>query len=196
MWQIYEDSMKESKRKINKIKRLERQRQEQMKKDNIVLIGMPGVGKSTVGVILAKILGYQFVDADLVIQKEEGKLLKDIIAEKGTDGFIQVENRVNSNLQVHESVVATGGSVVYGTEAMEHLCEIGTVVYLKQSLRKLERRLRNIKNRGVVLRPEQTLKDLYRERTILYEKYADIVVDESDLNVEQTVEAVIAALKR
>lgn len=196
MWQIYEDSMKESKRKINKIKRLERQRQEQMKKDNIVLIGMPGVGKSTVGVILAKILGYQFVDADLVIQKEEGKLLKDIIAEKGTDGFIQVENRVNSNLQVHESVVATGGSVVYGTEAMEHLSEIGTVVYLKQSLRKLERRLRNIKNRGVVLRPGQTLKDLYRERTVLYEKYADIVVDESDLNVEQTVEAVIAALKR
>ena len=189
MWQIYEDSMKESKRKINKIKRLERQRQEQMKKDNIVLIGMPGVGKSTVGVILAKILGYQFVDADLVI-------LKDIIAEKGTDGFIQVENRVNSNLQVHESVVATGGSVVYGTEAMEHLCEIGTVVYLKQSLRKLERRLRNIKNRGVVLRPGQTLKDLYRERTVLYEKYADIVVDESDLNVEQTVEAVIDALKR
>lgn len=196
LWQIYEDSMKESKRKINKIKRLERQRQEQMKKDNIVLIGMPGVGKSTVGVILAKILGYQFVDADLVIQKEEGKLLKDIIAEKGTDGFIQVENRVNSNLQVHESVVATGGSVVYGTEAMEHLSEIGTVVYLKQSLRKLERRLRNIKNRGVVLRPGQTLKDLYRERTVLYEKYADIVVDESDLNVEQTVEAVIAALNR
>lgn len=196
LWQIYEDSMKESKRKINKIKRLERQRQEQMKKDNIVLIGMPGVGKSTVGVILAKILGYQFVDADLVIQKEEGKLLKDIIAEKGTDGFIQVENRVNSNLQVHESVVATGGSVVYGTEAMEHLSEIGTVVYLKQSLRKLEHRLRNIKNRGVVLRPGQTLKDLYRERTVLYEKYADIVVDESDLNVEQTVEAVIAALNR
>lgn len=196
LWQIYEESMKESKRKINKIKRLERQRQEQMKKDNIVLIGMPGVGKSTVGVILAKILGYQFVDADLVIQKEEGKLLKDIIAEKGTDGFIQVENRVNSNLQVHESVIATGGSVVYGKEAMEHLSEIGTVVYLKQSLRKLERRLRNIKNRGVVLRPGQTLKDLYRERTVLYEKYADIVVDESDLNVEQTVEAVIDALKR
>lgn len=196
LWQIYEESMKESKRKINKIKRLERQRQEQMKKDNIVLIGMPGVGKSTVGVILAKILGYQFVDADLVIQKEEGKLLKDIIAEKGTDGFIQVENRVNSNLQVHESVVATGGSVVYGTEAMEHLSEIGTVVYLKQSLRKLERRLRNIKNRGVVLRPGQTLKDLYRERTVLYEKYADIIVDESNLNVEQTVEAVIDALKR
>ena len=192
LWQIYEDSMKESKRKINKIKRLERQRQEQMKKDNIVLIGMPGVGKSTVGVILAKILGYQFVDADLVIQKEEGKLLKDIIAEKGTDGFIQVENRVNSNLQVHESVVATGGSVVYGTEAMEHLSEIGTVVYLKQSLRKLERRLRNIKNRGVVLRPGQTLKDLYRERTVLYEKYADITVNEYGLNVEQTIDKILS----
>ena len=187
LWQIYEQSMKESKRKINKIKRLERQRREQMKKDNIVLIGMPGVGKSTVGVILAKILGYQFVDADLVIQKEEGKLLKDIIAEKGTDGFIQVENRVNSNLQVHESVVATGGSVVYGTEAMEHLSEIGTVVYLKQSLRKLERRLRNIKNRGVVLRPGQTLKDLVDYRAPYYEKYADLIIDCQQKSIRQIV---------
>ena len=195
LWQIYEQSMKESKRKINKIKRLERQRREQMKKDNIVLIGMPGVGKSTVGVILAKILGYQFVDADLVIQKEEGKLLKDIIAEKGTDGFIQVENRVNSNLQVHESVVATGGSVVYGTEAMEHLSEIGTVVYLKQSLRKLERRLRNIKNRGVVLRPGQTLKDLVDYRAPYYEKYADLIVDEENLDIRGVVERIVSALE-
>lgn len=165
------------------------------KRDNIVLIGMPGVGKSTVGVILAKILGYQFVDADLVIQKEEGKLLKDIILERGTDGFIEVENRVNSHLDVHRSIIATGGSVVYGKEAMEHLREIGTVVYLKQSLRMLERRLRNIKNRGVVLREGQTLKDLYVERTRLYRKYADITVDEYGLNIEETVEAVCASLQ-
>ena len=88
-----------------------------MKKDNIVLIGMPGVGKSTAGVILAKVLGYEFVDADLVIQKEEGKLLKEIIEEVGTDGFIAVENRVNSSLEVDHSIIATGGSVVYGKEA-------------------------------------------------------------------------------
>ncbi len=162
--------------------------------NNVVLIGMPGVGKSTVGVILAKVLGYQFVDADLVIQKEEGKLLKDIIAEKGTDGFIQVENRVNSHLNVERAIIATGGSVVYGREAMAHLKEIGTVVYLKQSLSILEKRLRNIKNRGVVLKKGQTLKDLYTERTKLYEKYADIIIDEYGLGIEETVEAVRAAL--
>ena len=141
---------------------------------NIILIGMPGVGKSTIGVILAKVLGYQFLDADLLIQKSEGKLLKDIIAEKGTEGFIQVENRVNSRIEAENAIIATGGSVVYGKEAMEHLKSIGTVVYLKQSLPVLEKRLRNIRNRGVVLKKGQTLKDLYRERTALYEKYATL----------------------
>lgn len=166
-----------------------------MKKDNIILIGMPGVGKSTIGVILAKVKGYRFVDADLLIQEAEGKLLREIIAEKGTDGFIEVENRVNSQIDAHKSVIATGGSVVYGKEAMEHLKSIGTVVYLKQNLRPLERRLRNIKGRGVVLRQGQTLSDLYRERTQLYEKYADIIVDEYKLNVEETLEAVLQALE-
>lgn len=166
-----------------------------MQKDNIVLIGMPGVGKSTIGVILAKVLGYQFLDADLMIQKEEGKLLKDIIREKGTDGFIEVENRVNSNIQVHHCVIATGGSVVYGKEAMAHLREIGTIVYLKQNLWHLEKRLRNIKNRGVVLRPGQTLADLYEERILLYEKYADVVVDEHGLGIEETLSAVQEALQ-
>ncbi len=163
--------------------------------DNIILIGMPGVGKSTVGVILAKILGYEFVDADLVIQKEEGKLLKDIIEEVGPDGFIQVENRVNSQLQVHHSVVATGGSVIYGEEAMAHLKSIGTVVYLKQSYRVLNRRLHNIKNRGVVLKEGQTLRSLYEERTVLYEKYADVTVDEYGLNIEETVDAICQVLQ-
>lgn len=163
---------------------------------NIILIGMPGVGKSTIGVILAKVLGYQFLDADLLIQKSEGKLLKDIIAEKGTEGFIQVENRVNSRIEAENAIIATGGSVVYGKEAMEHLKSIGTVVYLKQSLPVLEKRLRNIRNRGVVLKKGQTLKDLYRERTALYEKYADVTVDEYGLDIEETVQAVRKALEQ
>ena len=163
---------------------------------NIILIGMPGVGKSTIGVILAKVLGYQFLDADLLIQKSEGKLLKDIIAEKGTEGFIQVENRVNSRIEAENAIIATGGSVVYGKEAMEHLKSIGTVVYLKQSLPVLEKRLRNIRNRGVVLKKGQTLKDLYRERTALYEKKADVTVDEYGLDIEETVQAVQKALEQ
>ena len=163
-----------------------------MKKDNIVLIGMPGVGKSTAGVILAKVLGYEFVDADLVIQKEEGKLLKEIIEEVGTDGFIAVENRVNSSLEVDHSIIATGGSVVYGKEAMEHLKSIGTVVYLQLPFEELNRRLSDIKGRGVVLKDGQTLKDLYEERVPLYEKYADITVNEYGLNVEQTIDKILS----
>lgn len=162
-----------------------------MKNNNIVLIGMPGVGKSTIGVILAKVLGYQFVDADLVIQKEEGKLLREIIAEVGTDGFIEVENRVNAGLMVEHSIIATGGSVVYGAEAMEHLKKIGTVIYLKLPYEELRVRLHDIKGRGVVLREGQTFLDLYKERVPLYKKYADLTVDESGCSVEQTVEKIL-----
>lgn len=165
------------------------------KKNNIILIGMPGVGKSTVGVILAKILGYQFVDSDLVIQQETGKKLREIIAEKGTDGFIQTENRINAALRAERSVIATGGSVVYGKEAMEHLKDIGVVVYIKQNLWHLKKRLRNIKGRGVVLKKGQTLDSLYEERAVLYEKYADVIVDEHGLDVEQTIEAVQQAVQ-
>lgn len=166
------------------------------RKKNIVLIGMPGVGKSTVGVILAKVLGYEFIDSDLVIQKQTGKLLKDIIAEKGPEGFIEVENEINSKLEAENSIIATGGSIVYGAEAMAHLKEIGTVIYLKQSLKELEGRLGNIKNRGVVLKEGQTLATLYEERIVLYEKYADITVDEEKLDIEETIAAVEEALKR
>ena len=166
-----------------------------MNRDNIVLIGMPGVGKSTVGVVLAKALGYQFVDADLLIQEAEGKLLSELIEEHGTDGFIEIENRVNSQIQTHRCVIATGGSVIYGKEAMEHLKSIGTVVYLKQNLRVLQRRLRNLKGRGVVLKEGQTLVDLYKERTVLYEKYADITVDQYKQSIEQTLKAVRKALE-
>ncbi len=162
-----------------------------MKKDNIVLIGMPGVGKSTIGVVLAKVLGYQFVDADLVIQEKEGKLLCEIIEEVGADGFIEVENRINSQIKAHHAIIATGGSVVYGREAMEHLRQIGTVIYLKLPYEELNRRLCDIKGRGVVLKDGQTLRDLYEERVPLYEKYADITVDEHQLTVEETIEKIM-----
>lgn len=163
-------------------------------KTNIVLIGMPGVGKSTIGVILAKVLGYSFLDADLLIQEQEGKLLREIIEEKGTDGFIEVENRVNASIRADRAIIATGGSVVYGKEAMEHLKEIGRVVYLKVSYAILEKRLADIKGRGVVLKEGQTLETLFEERSKLYEQYADIEVSEEGLDVEQTVEKLVEAL--
>lgn len=162
--------------------------------NNIVLIGMPGVGKSTVGVILAKELGYQFVDADLLIQKQEKRLLKEIIAQEGVDGFIKIENQVNASIEAERTVIATGGSVVYGEEAMEHLKKISTVVYLKLPYETLKKRLGNLKNRGVVLRKGQTLKDLYEERTVLYEKYADITIDEENKGIEETLQYIIKEL--
>lgn len=164
-------------------------------KTNIILIGMPGVGKSTIGVILAKVLGYSFLDADLLIQEQEEKLLREIIEEKGTDGFIEVENRVNASIRADRAIIATGGSVVYGKEAMEHLKEIGRVVYLKVSYAILEKRLADIKGRGVVLKEGQTLETLFEERSKLYEQYADIEVSEEGLDVEQTVEKLVEALE-
>lgn len=163
--------------------------------NNLVLIGMPGAGKSTVGVILAKVLGYQFIDSDIVIQERENKLLREIIAEKGVDGFIEVENQINASLEADKSIIATGGSVVYGKEAMAHLKSIGTVIYLKLSYPQLEKRLGDIKGRGVVLRDNQTLKDLYDERTALYEAYADIVIDEENLTVEMTIAKIVEAIQ-
>lgn len=163
--------------------------------ENIILIGMPGSGKSTVGVVLAKVLGYGFVDSDLMIQAQEGKRLFEIMEEIGNEGFIQVENRVNSQIVVDRCVIATGGSVVYGKEAMEHLKEIGKVVYLQLSYQELEQRLGNLKCRGVVLKDGQSLRDLYRERVPLYEKYADITICEEGLGVEETMEKIVHHLQ-
>ena len=160
-----------------------------------ILIGMPGVGKSTLGVVLAKVLGYQFLDSDLVIQKEEKRRLSQIIEQEGVEGFMKIENRVNASIDVSDTVIATGGSVVYCEEAMKHLKSIGKVVYLKLSLESLSKRLGNLKGRGVLLKEGQTLESLYNERIPLYEKYADIVVDEEGKDLETSLQAVLDTLK-
>ena len=163
--------------------------------NNVTLIGMPGVGKSTLGVVLAKVMEYQFLDADLLIQKEEKRRLSRIIQEEGIEGFKAIENRVNASIEAHHAIIATGGSVVYGKEAMEHLAEIGTILYLEVPYAALEKRLADIKGRGVVLKEGQDLHDLFLERTPLYEQYADIRISEEGLNVEQTVEQIIEKLE-
>ncbi|MCI8431019.1 MAG: shikimate kinase [Lachnospiraceae bacterium] len=166
-----------------------------MKKQNITLVGMPGAGKSTVGVVLAKVLGYRFVDSDLEIQEQTGKLLHELISELGDEGFLQLENQINAELQVTNSVIATGGSAIYGKEAMEHLQEISTVVYLRLSCESLEERLGDLHERGVVLKPGQTLKDLMDIRGPLYEKYADLTVEEENLDIRGVVKKITDALR-
>lgn len=146
-------------------------------KNNIVLIGMPGCGKSTVGVLLAKLIGYDFLDSDLLIQRQEGKKLFQIINEKGLEYFNALENDINSEIVAEETVIATGGSVVYGKDAMAHLKEIGTIVYLNVPLSEIEKRVTNLSTRGIAMEKGMTLSDLYKERNVLYEKYADVIVD-------------------
>ena len=163
--------------------------------ENVILIGMPGVGKSTLGVLLAKTLGYRFLDTDLVLQAQEGRLLREIIAAEGIDGFLAMEGRVCSELQADRSVIATGGSVVYSPEAMAHLRSMGVVVYLKLGYNALARRLGSLKKRGVVLRPGQTLKALYQERTPLYEQYAHLTVDCGGQDIEQSVALALQRLR-
>lgn len=167
-----------------------------MSTKNIVLIGMPGSGKSTVGVVLAKKLGYYFVDSDLVIQEKYGKLLHELIEENGVETFWQMENDVNASLNPQKSIIATGGSAVYGKEAMEHLRTIGTVVYLKLPCREVARRLGDLNARGVTLRPGQSLKELYWERVPLYEKYAHVVVECSRKRLREVVAEVAEAIKK
>ena len=154
---------------------------------NLILIGMPGCGKSTVGVVLAKALGMDFIDSDLVIQKKTGKKLSDIIDESGDEGFREVENRINAELEAENSIIATGGSVIYGTEAMCHLKEIGTVIYLKLSYRAVQTRLGDLHARGVTIQPGWTLRDLYNERCPLYEQWADVTIDCNRLKLREVV---------
>lgn len=162
---------------------------------NIVLIGMPASGKSTVGVLLAKAIGYGFIDTDLLIQNRERALLCDIIQAKGAEEFLRIEEQVNSELWAEHCVISTGGSVIYGEKAMLHLKELGTVVYLKLSEPALEKRLKNIFRRGVVMRaPGETVAQLYAERVPLYEKYADVTIDCEGHTVEETVQAIAEAV--
>lgn len=162
---------------------------------NIVLIGMPASGKSTAGVLLAKAIGYGFIDTDLLIQNRERALLCDIIQAKGAEEFLRIEEQVNSELWAEHCVISTGGSVIYGEKAMLHLRELGTVVYLKLSEPALEKRLKNIFRRGVVMRtPGETVAQLYAERVPLYEKYADVTIDCEGHTVEETVQAIAEAV--
>ncbi len=157
---------------------------------NIVLIGMPSAGKSTVGVIIAKNLGMNFVDTDVLIQTRHEVLLQDILNTQGSRGFLEKEEEVILSLACRNTVIATGGSAVYSEKAMKHLKEDGIVIYLYITMDTVNKRLRNLKTRGVVLGKGQTLEDLYRERAPLYEKYADIKLDCSNNSIEDTLEAV------
>jgi shikimate kinase len=157
---------------------------------------MPAVGKSTVGVVTAKRLGYHFIDVDILIQEKEGKLLKEIIREQGISGFLEVEDRINAELEADHAVIAPGGSVVYCENAMNHYKEIGTVVYLQASFETISNRLHHAKNRGVVLREGQTLLELYEERVKLFEKYADLMICEDGLDLEETIEAVLETIQK
>lgn len=161
---------------------------------NVILIGMPGAGKSTIGVVLAKSLGYKFIDSDLVIQEKEGKLLYEIISEVGDDGFREIENRVNASIEMTKTVLATGGSAVYGKEAMEHLRKVGKIVYLKQNYDEIKNRLGDLSKRGVSIKKGQTLKDLYDERVPLYEDYADIEIDCTNKQLKDIVKEIKARL--
>lgn len=164
---------------------------------NITLIGMPGSGKSTVGVVLAKMMCMTFIDGDLLIQNKEGKRLSKIIDEIGNDAFLKLENNTLASLKVNNSIIATGGSAVFGKEAMENLKKISTVVYLNVPYESLEKRLKNLKNRGVVFEEGQTLKDIYDIRTPLYEKYADITINsDNDSDVQQTAVKIVELLSQ
>jgi shikimate kinase len=160
---------------------------------NIILIGMPGAGKSTVGVILAKSLGMQFIDTDILIQERAGKMLQEILDEDGPDAFKRIEEETILSLHLHRAVIATGGSVVCSADAMAHLKSAGVVVYLEISYDEMAKRLKNITTRGIVLLPGQSLRGMYDERVPLYEKYADLTVACSDEDLESVVRRVIEA---
>lgn len=162
---------------------------------NIIFIGMPGVGKSTIGVVLAKNMGMSFMDSDLVIQEQEGKRLHELITAHGIEGFLEIENRVNASLSPVNTIIATGGSAVYCKEAMEHFRECGVICYLKLSYEGICDRLGDLGQRGVVLKDGQTLKDLYDERTPLYEQYAHVTIECDDKNIREIVHEIATLME-
>lgn len=160
------------------------------KTSNITLIGMPASGKSSVGVVLAKRLGKNFVDVDIVIQEKYGMKLKDIIEKYGDDGFRKIEEEVNASIAVQNSIISPGGSVIYGKKAMQHLSEISNIIYLELSYNAIKSRLGDLKERGVSLKPGQTLRGLYKERVPLYERYAHITVNEMKKSINAIVDEI------
>ena len=158
---------------------------------NLVLVGMPACGKSTIGVLAAKALGYHFIDADLVIQEETGKLLQEIIDEQGLDAFCIAEERAICSITAQENaVIATGGSAVYSRTAMLHLKEHGIVYYLSLPTEEVKKRLYNIRSRGIAMRRGDTIDDVFARRRALYEEYADITIDCLGKDIEQLVEEI------
>lgn len=157
---------------------------------NVTLIGMPGSGKSTVGVLLAKTMGYGFIDTDLVIQQREGALLQEILNQRGTERFLDAEEAAICAVVCDRCVIAPGGSAVCREKAIEHLRSLSTVVYLKLSCERLEERIQNMGTRGIAMEPGETLRDIYNYRAPLYERYADRVVEVGGRALEETVAAV------
>ena len=161
---------------------------------NLILIGMPGVGKSTAGVLLAKATGRDFLDTDVLIQAREGRSLQQLLNTLGRDAFIRLEARHLTALDLGHTVVATGGSAVYSAGAMQRLAAYGRVIYLQLPLEILERRIRNMGTRGIVKEPGQTLAEIYEQRSPLYERWAEFTIDCRDLTADQVVDAILAAL--
>lgn len=163
---------------------------------NIILIGMPGCGKSTAGVVLAKRLGYAFVDADLVIQQQQGRLLQQIIDADGDEALLKAEDDALRSICCDNTVIATGGSAVYSEQGMAHLKKDGLAVHISLPIDQLAARLGNLATRGVAGAAHQSLAELYNQRTPLYKKWADVTVDADNLSVEQLVDTIIAAISK
>lgn len=162
--------------------------------ENLTLIGMPGSGKSTIGVVLAKVLGYDFLDADLLIQSREGALLQELLDAHGSDAFLDMEQRAICSIQCRRTVIAPGGSCVLRESSMAHLKSLGPVIYLRLSYPELEKRITNLASRGIAFAPGQSLKDVYDQRVPLYETWADRAVDADGQSPQATLDAVRQAL--
>ena len=166
-----------------------------MSRKNIVFVGMPASGKSTVGVIVAKVMGMNFIDSDIVIQQSENAKLNELIEEYGIDDFLKREEQALLSINVDNTVIATGGSAIYSDAGMKHLSNNATIIYLKVSLDNLKDRLTDLKARGVVIRPGESIEQMYATRSVLYEKYADIIVEEKGTSIEDTVCLVMEQLR-